>query len=102
MKDAWNPEQYNRFRAERSAPFFDLLALVRPIAGMRVIDLGCGTGELTRELHQRLGARETLGIDSSTAMLEKAAAHAGDGLSFARGDIGEFAPPASFDLVFSN
>ena len=29
---------------------------------MRVVDLGCGTGELTYALHTKLGARETLGI----------------------------------------
>src|SRR5580700_9159808 len=69
----WDPEQYERFKAERSRPFFDLLALVRPRPGMRVVDLGCGTGELTTELHTRLGARETVGIDSSETMLAKGA-----------------------------
>ena len=49
----WNPEQYGRFRDERARPFFDLLDLVQPQRGMRVIDIGCGTGELTRELHRR-------------------------------------------------
>src|SRR2546427_796028 len=56
--DAWNPDQYARFRAERSQPFFDLLGLVRARPGMRVVDLGCGTGELTAEMHRRLTARE--------------------------------------------
>ncbi len=76
----WNPEQYGRFRDERARPFFDLLDLVQPRPGMRVVDLGCGTGELTRELHRRLSARETIGIDNSPAMLAKSAAFAGDGL----------------------
>ena len=40
----WNPEQYARFRAERSQPFYDLAALVQPHPGMRVLDLGCGDG----------------------------------------------------------
>src|SRR5262249_34136585 len=87
---------------ERSRPFFDLLALVEPAPAMRVVDLGCGTGELTREMHRRLGAAETLGIDSSPAMLAKAAAFAGDGLRFERADIAGFDAPAGFDLVFSN
>jgi trans-aconitate 2-methyltransferase len=100
--DTWNPDQYNRFRAERSAPFFDLLALVRPRPAMRVVDLGCGTGELTRELHRRLAARETLGIDNSDKMLEQARAHAETGLSFAPGDIGRYAPSGKLDLIFSN
>ena len=69
QQDAWKPSQYDKFRSERERPFHDLLAFVRPLPGMRVIDLGCGTGKLTRELHQHLNAQETLGIDSSESML---------------------------------
>jgi trans-aconitate 2-methyltransferase len=78
----WNPAQYERFRDERSAPFYDLLDLVEPRPGMRVVDLGCGTGALTREMHRRLTARETVGIDTSPAMLARSAAIAGEGLRF--------------------
>jgi len=98
----WNPEQYERFRDERSRPFFDLLDLVQLQPGMRVVDLGCGTGELTREMHRRLSARETIGIDNSPAMLAKSADFAGDGLIFEQGDIGAFESEGDFDLVFSN
>lgn len=100
--DTWNPSQYEKFRNERSQPFFDLLALVHPEPGMRVVDLGCGTGELTRTLHEKLGSIETLGIDSSDAMLERTAASAVKGLTFQKGDIATFAPEEPFDLVFSN
>ncbi len=99
---AWNPAQYERFQSERSQPFYDLLALVRPKPGMRVVDLGCGTGELTRELHRHLQARETLGVDSSDTMLAKSAAFAGDGLRFERGDVRDFAAVGEYDLIFSN
>ena len=61
----WDPDQYERFKAERTRPFWDLLALVQPVPGGRVVDLGCGTGELTKELHRVLEASETVGIDSS-------------------------------------
>lgn len=98
--DPWNPEQYDRFKAERQQPFFDLLALVKPAPGLRVLDLGCGTGELTRLLHERLGAAETLGIDSSTAMLARAEPTAT--CRFAPADIADYAPPRPVDLVFSN
>ena len=100
MADAWNPGQYERFRKEREQPFHDLLALVEPRAAMRVVDLGCGTGDLTLVLHQKLAARETLGLDSSAVMLAKAPS--APGLRFEPGDIDEFAPEAAFDLVFSN
>ena len=88
--DTWDPEQYERFAAERAAPFWDLLSLVRPVPGGRVVDLGCGNGELTAALHRRLEAAETLGLDSSPAMLVRAAALAGGGLRFEPGDIAAF------------
>jgi trans-aconitate 2-methyltransferase len=100
--DTWDPERYALFAAERARPFFDLLDLVTPIPGGRAVDLGCGTGERTAELHRRTGAAETLGVDSSEAMLAKTAPHAGGGLRFERGDIAAFAPTEPFDLVFSN
>jgi trans-aconitate 2-methyltransferase len=101
--DTWDPGQYQRFAAERAAPFHDLLALVRPVPGGRVVDLGCGSGELTAQLHRRVGAAETLGLDSSPAMLERAAEAglAGHGLRFAEGDIGEFRE-GPWDVIFSN
>ncbi len=101
-RDAWNPAQYERFREQRTQPFHDLVALVRRAPGMRVVDLGCGTAELTRRLHETLGARETLGIDSSPAMLERARAQAVAGLRLEQGDISDFRADAEFDLVFSN
>ena len=39
--DGWQPDQYARFRAEREQPFYDLLDLVEPVFGGRVVDLGC-------------------------------------------------------------
>ncbi len=98
----WNPAQYERFRDERSQPFFDLLSMVQPCPGGRVVDLGCGTGELTRELHRATGAAETAGIDNSGTMLARSAAFAGGGLRFEAGDIADFGDDLRFDVVFSN
>jgi len=98
--ETWDPDQYARFRDERSQPFLDLLALVRPRPGMRVLDLGCGTGELTRLAHERLGAAETLGIDRSEAMLRRAAQVGGGGLRFEQGDLSR--ATGHWDLVLSN
>jgi trans-aconitate 2-methyltransferase len=99
--DTWDPQQYERFAAERAAPFWDLLSLVRPVPGGRVVDLGCGSGELTAALHRRLEAAETLGLDSSPAMLERSAALAGGGLRFELGDIAGF-DRGGWDVIFSN
>jgi trans-aconitate 2-methyltransferase len=98
----WDPARYERFKSERSRPFFDLLALVRPVPGGRAVDLGCGTGELTRTLHERLQADETVGLDSSTEMLARSEEFAGNGLRFTGGDIEAFAERGVYDVVFSN
>lgn len=98
----WSPEQYEQFKDQRAQPFHDLLALVRHKPRMRVVDLGCGTGELTRELHKHLQADETLGIDNSETMLLKAGAFEGEMLRFQRGNIEAFLTDRPYDLVFSN
>jgi trans-aconitate methyltransferase len=104
MIDTWDPAQYEKFQREREQPFFDLLGMVRPEPLMRVVDLGCGTGKQTRALHERLQARETMGLDQSPKMLEsQATAALPAGLHFEVGTIEDF--PGSygtFDLVFSN
>ncbi len=96
----WNPENYEKFKAERFQPFEDLVGLVRARPGLKVIDLGCGTGELTRRLADRLPESEVLGIDNSPQMLEKAKAHVRPGLAFERRAIEEVS--GRWDLVFSN
>jgi trans-aconitate 2-methyltransferase len=101
---AWDPQRYHQFQSERFAPFEDLLKLIRVKPGLRVIDLGCGTGELTRRLADHLPESETLGVDSSPQMLQKAQSQARPGLRFERGDIAEVAAASrgKFDLVFSH
>jgi trans-aconitate 2-methyltransferase len=100
MTDVWKPAVYATFSAERRQPFDDLLSLVAPVPGGRVLDLGCGTGELTRVVHERMQARETVGVDRSAAMLERSAP--GGGVRFERGDLGAFASSQPFDVLFSN
>ena len=104
MRDPWDPGRYERFAEERSAPLRDLLALIRPVPGGRAVDLGCGTGALTLQLHRHVRARETVGLDSSPAMLERARPLAGNGLRFEPGDIAAFAQDGhgGWDLVFSH
>ena len=101
--EGWNPDQYERFFAERRQPFDDLVALCIPVPGGRVVDLGCGTGNLTAELHQRMQAAETVGVDSSESMLARARANHGDvpGLTFTEASI-ETWLGEGLDLVFAN
>jgi trans-aconitate 2-methyltransferase len=99
---AWSPEHYERFKEERSQPFWDLVALIEHRPRMRIADLGCGTGELTRALHDHLHAEETLGIDSSETMLLKSSAFGHELLRFEKGTIESFVADRPFDLIFSN
>jgi len=96
----WNPDQYHKFNAERSAPGEDLLKLVRVRPGLRAIDLGCGTGELTRKLSEALPESEVVGLDSSAQMLERAAKQTRPGLLFEEGNQ-EYLE-GEWDLIFSN
>jgi len=100
--DSWNPQQYDKFKDQRSQPFYDLMALLQKPERPRVADLGCGTGALTAELHRYLAAKETIGIDSSEAMLATARAYEKDNLKFQRGDIQNWSAKNPFDIVFSN
>ena len=98
----WSPDQYSRFAQERKQPFVDLVALVERRPRMRVVDLGCGTGELTRELHDALEAEETVGIDNSETMLLKAGHFGGEMLHFEQNTIEAFVTDRPYDLIFSN
>lgn len=98
----WDPKQYDKFQAERSAPFFDLLSLIEVRPNFRVVDLGCGTGELTHKLMHALPNSKVTGIDSSAQMLDaaRAAALSGPRLRFEQGDQSQLT--GEWDLIFSN
>lgn len=96
----WDPNQYHKFQAQRSAPFYDLLALVEVRPNLKVVDLGCGTGELTRQLADALPNSDVTGLDSSPQMLEKAASFSSPSLRFEQGDQAQL--EGEWDLIFSN
>lgn len=98
----WSPEQYNRFRRERMQPFEDLVGLVSPAPGMAILDLGCGTGELTAILAERFPESMVTGIDTSPEMLAQAQARTSDRVRFDQADIAAFDGFGAYDLVFSN
>jgi trans-aconitate 2-methyltransferase len=71
---------------------------VRP--DLKVVDLGCGSGELTRQLADKLPNSHITGLDSSLQMLEKAASFSSPNLVFVQGD--QAALTGKWDLIFSN
>lgn len=87
----------------RAMEHADLLALLPPVDGRRVLDLGCGAGQLAHHL-ATIGATDVVGVDVSERMLALAAelwAHAR--VTYCRAAIEEVTfPPARFDLVVSS
>lgn len=68
----------------------ELLDLVGPVAGRRVLDIACGHGVIARTLARR-GA-EVVGVDLSTALLERARAIESTeplGIGYVEGDVAD-------------
>lgn len=100
---SWNPDTYNRFKAERSTPFYDLLGLLEVRPSLSLIDLGCGTGELTAKLAETLPASHVLGVDSSQEMLDKSRKADEATLDFECVSIeDQLKKEQQWDVVFSN
>ena len=70
----WDPTQYARYAGERGRPFFELTARIEAAAPELVVDLGCGSGDLTAALAARWPEALVRGIDSSPEMIERARA----------------------------
>jgi ubiquinone/menaquinone biosynthesis C-methylase UbiE len=72
----------------------------------RILDIGCGTGETTREVARAARLGSALGVDISEDMLERARRRSAEqgvaNVAFERGDaqLHPF-PPAHFDLIIS-
>lgn len=96
----WDPERYGEFADERARPFLDLLSRVRADAPRRVVDLGCGTGQLTALLAQRWPMAQVEGIDSSAEMI--AAAATAERITLRVGDVRDWRMPSDADVVVSN
>ena len=98
----WNPDQYERFAAERAQPFWDLVDLIHRGGIERAVDLGCGTGSLTVSAAERLGVGHMTGVDNSPTMLERAKAQGRVEVDFEYGDISRWTSDADHDLVLAN
>ena len=80
-----------------------LKAMLPPMAGLRVVDLGCGFGWFCRWAREA-GALQVLGLDVSENMLARARAATPDtAVVYERADLERLKlPVGSFDLVYSS
>ena len=101
MSHTWDPERYLAYADERGRPFVELVQRIGADAPARVVDLGCGPGNLTRLLAERWPAAEVTGVDSSPEMVERARADV-PGIAFEVGDLREWSPTEPVDVLVSN
>ncbi|GAB3914198.1 class I SAM-dependent methyltransferase [Larkinella knui] len=95
----WNADSYTEKHAFVFHYGAGLLDVLAPQPGEVILDLGCGSGELTRQIADRGAA--VMGLDSSESMLVKARQQFPT-LDFRLGDATTFELPQRFDAIFSN
>ena len=96
----WDPDRYLAYADERGRPFVELVTRVGAEAPRRVVDLGCGPGNLTRLLAERWPGAHVLGLDSSAEMV--AAGQDLPGIELAVGDLRTWKPTEPVDVLVSN
>lgn len=99
LENCWNTSLYEGKHNFVWQNAENLLELLSPQPGDRILDLGCGTGQLTEKI--ALAGCEVLGIDRAAAMIEKARQNYSE-LEFAVADARDFQVDGLFDAVFSN
>lgn len=99
MTNTWDTALYENHHAFVWQYGEELLQLLSPKAGESILDLGCGTGQLTAQLAQAGAA--VSGIDADAAMIAKARLNYPD-LLFEQADAQSFQVNEPLDAVFSN
>jgi trans-aconitate 2-methyltransferase len=99
MPNSWDPDVYLAFADHRGRPFYELLSRVGADNPRRVVDLGCGPGNLTASLSQRWPSAAIEAVDSSPEMVEAARER---GVDAVVGDVTAWSPKRDTDVVLSN
>lgn len=101
--DAYSKMERSLRGLEGAGEWQQLKKLFPPLAGKKVLDLGCGYGWHCRYAAEE-GAKAVLGIDASERMIEKARSRGeAENIRYLVQSMESFDYPAeSFDLVFSN
>src|SRR5665213_3569819 len=99
MADPWDSSLYDDRHSFVWKKVADLIDLLDPRPGERILDLGCGTGHLTSQIAER-GA-EVIGLDGSISMIAQARQNY-PRLKFVLADARTLQFGEPFDAVFSN
>jgi len=97
--DSWNSDLYQSSHSFVWQYGRDLLVLLNAKPGERILDVGCGTGQLTADIAQ-FGA-EVVGIDFSPEMIQTARSNFPQ-LVFEVADAAAMPYSNEFDVVISN
>jgi trans-aconitate methyltransferase len=95
----WDAGHYNQSFAFIWNYGAGVLELLKPEPGERILDLGCGTGHLTKQIHD--AGATVVGIDHSSDMID-AARQSYQEIEFQCIDAASFSFDDPFDAVFSN
>jgi trans-aconitate 2-methyltransferase len=101
---SWDPAQYLKYASERLRPALDLMARIPIEAPATIVDLGCGTGNVTKILAERWPRAHIVGVDNSAAMLTvaRASTEGETRREWIDADIAAWAPAEPVDVAFSN
>jgi trans-aconitate methyltransferase len=99
QRPEWNASLYDAKHAFVWKLGADLLPLLAPRRGERILDIGCGTGHLTAQIAQ--SGAQVVGVDRSPEMAS-AARMSYPHLQFEVADARSLPYRAEFDAVFSN
>ena len=95
----WNADKYDREFSFVASYGEDLLSLLQPKAEEHILDIGCGTGQLTDLIGKSVS--KIIGLDNSAEMIEAARNKFPD-LEFILADASSFDLDTEFDAIFSN
>ena len=98
-QDSWNTNLYEQQHAFVWQYGESLLKLLAPKVGERILDLGCGTGQLTEKIAE--SGAFVYGIDSSLSMISTANVNYPH-INFSVADARSFQVEEPLDAVFSN
>ncbi len=99
MKFDWNPDLYDNKHDFVFKFGEEIVKLLNPKNNETILDIGCGTGDLTKKIAELSG--KVIGIDNSNEMIQTAHKKYPE-ISFIHADAKDYQLDNEFDAIFSN